>query len=155
MALEGVLQTSPGEETALQLLHKTAAAAVSFEKSAASFVASPGAEQLVEALRRQAVFFERLRTEAAEFIAATRKLAGFTPADAWDSLYDFPAMFPLVLPGADALAFARTLHVEHGVSFWDSMLLGTCKEAGIAKVYSEDLPGGRVPGLEVVNPFAP
>src|SRR5258706_2275099 len=57
---------------------------------------------------------------ACEFVAATRKLAGFTPADAWDSLYDFLAVFPLVLPGAEALAIARSLHVELGVSFWDA-----------------------------------
>jgi predicted nucleic acid-binding protein len=90
---------------------------------------------------------------ACEFIAATRKLTGFTPADAWESLYDFLAVFPLIIPGAEALSIARSLHVDQGVSFWDSVLLGTCKEAGITRVYSEDLPGGKVPGLEVVNPF--
>jgi predicted nucleic acid-binding protein len=90
---------------------------------------------------------------ACEFIAAARKLEGFSPTDAWDSLEDFLSMFPLVVPGADALSIARTLQVSHQVSFWDAILLGACKEAGVEKIYSEDLPGGKIPGLEVVNPF--
>src|SRR5438067_10656578 len=61
---------------------------------------------------------------ACEFIAASRKLNGFSATDAWDSLYDFLSMFPLIVPGADALAIARTLQVEQQVSFWDAILLG-------------------------------
>ena len=90
---------------------------------------------------------------ACEFIAASRKLKGFSAEDAWASLGDFLAMFPLVLPGAEALAAARRLHLDQGLSFWDSMLLGACQEAGVQRVYSEDLPGNKVPGVEVVNPF--
>ena len=90
---------------------------------------------------------------ACEFVAATRKLDGFTAADAWDSLYDLLAMFPLVVPGAEALEIARKLQVNHRVAFWDAILLGACKEAGVERVYSEDLPGGKLPGLNIVNPF--
>lgn len=38
---------------------------------------------------------------ACEFIAASRKLNGFTPTDAWNRLTDFLGVFRLMLPSAD------------------------------------------------------
>jgi predicted nucleic acid-binding protein len=35
------------------------------------------------------------------------------------------------------------------------MIVAACQEAGVARLYSEDLPGSTPPdGLEIVNPFA-
>jgi predicted nucleic acid-binding protein len=92
---------------------------------------------------------------ACEFIAASRKLAGqgFTPLDAWEQLADFLVLFPLVLPSKLVLSQARELHVESGWSFWDAMVVAACLEAGVTRLYTEDLPGRPVPGLEIVNPF--
>lgn len=39
------------------------------------------------------------------------------------------------------------------VAFWDAMIYAACLEAGVERIYSEDLPGCPVTGLEVVNPF--
>jgi predicted nucleic acid-binding protein len=33
------------------------------------------------------------------------------------------------------------------------MILASCLDAGVKVLYSEDLPGGDVEGLSVVNPF--
>jgi predicted nucleic acid-binding protein len=34
-------------------------------------------------------------------------------------------------------------------------IVGACLEAGVTRLYSEDLPGGRPPApLEIINPFA-
>jgi predicted nucleic acid-binding protein len=93
---------------------------------------------------------------ACEFIAASRKLdrQGFTAADAWARLSEFLDLCPLVTPsGTTMLLRARTLHLERHVSFWDAMILAGCVDAGVTLLFSEDIPGGEVPGLSVVNPF--
>jgi predicted nucleic acid-binding protein len=41
------------------------------------------------------------------------------------------------------------------VSALDALIAAACIEAGVTRLYSEDLPGSQAPaGLEVVNPFA-
>jgi predicted nucleic acid-binding protein len=93
---------------------------------------------------------------ACEFVAASRKLSsqGFTTDDAWNRLADYLAIFPLILPPAGALKRARILHAEEGWSFWDAMVVASCLECGVTRLYSEDLPGRAVSGpLEIVNPF--
>ncbi len=92
---------------------------------------------------------------ACEFVAASRKLAsqGFTPLDAWNRLAEFQALFPLVQPGPGILHYARDLHLSQGVSFWDSMILAACAEAGVEILYSEDVPGFAIRSPKVVNPF--
>ena len=94
---------------------------------------------------------------ACEFIAASRKLSsqGFAAADAWSRLSEFLEVLPLVLPSPGVLQRAQSLHVTHGVSFWDALILAACVEAGVETLYSEDLPGlSTLGGLQVVNPFA-
>ncbi len=93
---------------------------------------------------------------AGEFVAASRKLAkeGFGQADAWDMLADFQAVWPLVLPSRAVLQRAQELHLSQRIAFWDAMLYGACLEAGVTRLYSEDVPAGAVPGLEIINPFA-
>lgn len=94
---------------------------------------------------------------ACEFIAASRKLAplGFTSETAWERLEEILQLLPLQVPSAGALTRAQILHVQHQVSFWDAMILGSCLEAEVDLLYSEDVPGLTViEGLRVVNPFA-
>lgn len=116
-------------------------------------------------LRRQASALELISTTtdsvipwqvACEFIAASRKLErqGFTVTDAWDRLADFLAICRLVIPsGSAVLDRARGLQLTQNVAFWDAMILASCLDAGITILYSEDLPGGSVEGLSVINPF--
>jgi len=92
---------------------------------------------------------------ACEFIAASRKLGpqGFTPAQAWARLSEFLALFPLTLPTRESLDRARDLHVNGRMAFWDAMIIGGCLENKIVRFLSEDLPGGTIEGIEVLNPF--
>lgn len=93
---------------------------------------------------------------ACEFVAASRKLEnrGFTPAHAWERLAELLDLFPLVLPTARVFDHARRLHVTQGWSFWDAMIIAACIEAGVKRLYSEDLPGRAPADLpEIVNPF--
>lgn len=94
---------------------------------------------------------------ACEFVAASRKLAtsGFTARAAWARLAEFAAVMPVIPPSPSIWPVAERLHVERNVSFWDAMLLAACREAGVSRLFTEDLPGGIVEGLSVVDPFRP
>jgi predicted nucleic acid-binding protein len=93
---------------------------------------------------------------ACEYIAAARKLRdqAFSTKDAWDNLADLLTAFTLVTPRADVLTHARAFHLNHQCSFWDAMIYAACRDAGVTRIYSEDLPGSPLNDLEVVNPFA-
>jgi len=48
------------------------------------------------------------------------------------------------------------LKAEYSLSFWDRLLIATCLDAGVRRLYSEDFSGyARVESLEIVNPFQP
>ena len=94
---------------------------------------------------------------ACEFIAASRKLVaqGFTTEHAWSRLARLTEIYRLVLPTPSVLDRARVLHAEQRWSFWDAMIVSACLDAGVTRLYSEDLPGRPAPdGIEIVNPFA-
>ncbi|MFG0285522.1 MAG: PIN domain-containing protein [Phycisphaerales bacterium JB039] len=93
---------------------------------------------------------------ACEFIAASRKTleAGSDLNVAWDRLAELRAVFPIATPTEAALDAARSIHTETGAHYWDCMLFAACIEAGVKRLYSEDLPGAPIKGLEIVNPFA-
>lgn len=93
---------------------------------------------------------------AGEFVAASRKLSdqGFTSEAAWARLADFLSLLTLILPTPSLLERARDLHAVRGLSLWDAMLVAACLDAGVSVLYSEDLPGTRIEGLTIANPFA-
>lgn len=94
---------------------------------------------------------------ACEFIAASRKLSpqGFTATEAWQRLAEFLALFPLILPTPAVLDRARALHLQQQWAFWDAVLVSACLDAGVTRLYSEDLPGRtKIDSLEIVSPFA-
>ena len=93
---------------------------------------------------------------ACEFLSASRKLSkqGFTSTEAWNRLAEFRDLFPLVLPSATNLSHAWELHVVHGVSLWDALILAACLEARVDVLYSEDVPGLETfETVRVINPF--
>jgi predicted nucleic acid-binding protein len=93
---------------------------------------------------------------ACEFLAASRKLGkqGFTATQAWNRLTEFQDLLPLVLPTAANLTHARVLHILHGVSLWDALILAACLEAGVDVLYSEDVPAVEAfETVRVINPF--
>lgn len=93
---------------------------------------------------------------ACEFIAASRKTLapGGDPAAAWGRLAEVRAVFPLASPSAAVLDRAAEMHTRTRAQFWDCMICAACREAGVTRLYSEDLPGQAIDGLVVVNPFA-
>ena len=57
------------------------------------------------------------------------------------------------MPAAAVLERGRILHLEQQWAFWAAMLVSACLEAGVTRLYSEDLPGRAIQALEIVNPF--
>jgi predicted nucleic acid-binding protein len=55
--------------------------------------------------------------------------------------------------GHSVLDRAKNLHLARHVSFWDAMILSACLDAGVHLLLSEDIPGGEINGISVVNPF--
>jgi predicted nucleic acid-binding protein len=60
-----------------------------------------------------------------------------------------------VVVDAALVTGAIDLHLIHGLSFWDALVIKAAAAGGCAALYSEDLQAGRVlDGVRVVNPFA-
>jgi predicted nucleic acid-binding protein len=63
--------------------------------------------------------------------------------------------FPLVMPTEVVLDRALDLSGRFSLSHWDSMLLGACVEAGIDRLYTEDMGSPTlIGGIQLVNPFS-
>lgn len=65
--------------------------------------------------------------------------------------FRFPDIVPLTVDThAAALALAR----EHGIAFYDALIVAAAAEAGCDTLYSEDMQHGRaIAGLTISNPF--
>jgi predicted nucleic acid-binding protein len=93
---------------------------------------------------------------ACEYLSASRKLEplGYRRADAWQDIRDLRRVWVTVLPGWGVLDKAETLLTRYNLSFWDAMIVAASLEAGVTRLYSEDLEAyPHVDGLEIVNPF--
>jgi len=92
-----------------------------------------------------------------ELVACLRKyqMKGFLSAE--DVKIRFQEMvnsFRLQLPTASLFELSFTLHERYSLSHWDSLLLAACRDAGVTRLYSEDLQhGGVYDGVVVENPF--
>lgn len=66
----------------------------------------------------------------------------------------FRNLFPLSVPSLAVLDHALDLGNRYSLSFWDSMVLGASKEAGIDTVYTEDMGSPRViDSIQLINPL--
>jgi predicted nucleic acid-binding protein len=93
---------------------------------------------------------------ACEYLWASRKLAqfGYSYSDAVEDIRNLRYVWSTVLPDWKALDRMEALKSAYSLSFWDRLLIATCLEAGVRRLYSEDFSGyTRVESLEIVNPF--
>lgn len=92
---------------------------------------------------------------ACEYIAASRKLGpfGFNTVVAFNILDKLRATWNLALPTWSVHQRAEALIASHSLSWWDALLVAACLEAGVTRLYTEDLSDMRFKGLEIVNPF--
>lgn len=57
---------------------------------------------------------------------------------------------------ADTHAAALTVARQHGLAFYDALIVAAAIEAGCDTLYSEDMQHGReIEGLVILNPFIP
>ena len=93
---------------------------------------------------------------ACEYLAASRKLAplGYDFRRAGEDLDRLRTVWSLALPSWTVLDKARALISKHSLSFWDSLIISASIQAGVSRLYSEDLAGHKIPGIEMINPFA-
>lgn len=65
--------------------------------------------------------------------------------------FRFPDIMPLT---SDTHAAGLALARDHGLAFYDALIVASAIEAGSDTLYSEDLQHGRsIGGLAIVNPF--
>ncbi len=93
---------------------------------------------------------------ACEFLAASRKLEpfGYSLREACEDIEELGGTWSTVPPRWEVQARACQLTQRYSISFWDALLLSACNDAGIVRLYSEDLDThDGIDGLEIVNPF--
>jgi predicted nucleic acid-binding protein len=91
-----------------------------------------------------------------EYINASRKMQAFglDYAAAIQNIRDLQLIWRFVLPTPNVLERAVKLIGSHSLSFWDAMIIAACAEAGVTKLYSEDLSMyPQVEGVKLINPF--
>lgn len=65
------------------------------------------------------------------------------------------ARLTLAMPSPDVLDSAWRLKEAHQLSYWDALLIAACIDAGVTRLYTEDLQSRPViEGVNIVNPFA-
>lgn len=111
------------------------------------------AVQLVSTLGTDCVLLWQV---ACEYINASRKMQayGLDYAAAIQNIRDLQLIWRFILPTVNVLERAVGLMSSYSLSFWDAMIIAACAEAGITKLYSEDLSMyPQVEGIELINPF--
>lgn len=95
---------------------------------------------------------------AVELLACLRRWesAGRISGDYVEARFtEFLAVWQLALPTARLLQVSLQVRRRHSLSHWDSLLIAACQEAGVTRLYSEDMQDGAdYGGVRVVNPFA-
>ena len=88
------------------------------------------------------------------YVTVTRKLTpGLTPEEAWDDIDALLAWNPVPVD-ASSMRVARHIEQRYGLSWWDSLIVATCSQAGCTEILSEDLnPDQEYLGIRVTNPF--
>lgn len=95
---------------------------------------------------------------AAELLSQLRKFESkgrLTSAEVEANFKRYRAMFPLRFPSEAIFQVSFDLRARFSISHWDSMLVAACKDAGVDRLYSEDMnAGASYDGVTIVNPFA-
>ena len=67
---------------------------------------------------------------------------------------EFLKVWVLALPTDKIFEASFQVRQRHSLSHWDSMLIAACQQAGVTRLYSEDMQhGADYDGVSIVNPF--
>ena len=116
------------------------------------------ATELLERLAEEEAETVLLWQVAVEFVSCLRRWENEGRLDRTSTLQHvqhLEATFPCVMPSHSLLRRSLDLSSRYSLSHWDSMLLAACLDAGVNRLYSEDLDDGMTyDTVTVVNPFA-
>ena len=93
---------------------------------------------------------------ACEYLWASRKLEpfGYSYLDAVEAVRNLRQAWSTALPEWAVLDRMERLKTRYQLSFWDGLLIATCLEAGVDRLFSEDFGAyGKIDSLEIINPF--
>lgn len=92
--------------------------------------------------------------ESVQQLRRWRDQCQLTDAEFLQHVQAFRYLFPILLPTVPVLDRALDLVQRFSLAHWDSMILGACAEAGITKLYTEDMGAPRtIDGIELANPL--
>lgn len=81
--------------------------------------------------------------------------SGRFQGDHTEAVTSLRACFPIALPQLATLERSLRVQKEAQLSTWDALLIAACAEAGVSRLFTEDLQSRPViEGVELVNPFA-
>lgn len=107
---------------------------------------------LIVALAEQRSAVVSLQVLGEYFNAVTRKL--HLDTEIARSQVEFYAQFQVVEPKVADVLGAINVHRLYGMSYWDSLILHSAKQAGCSVLLSEDMQHGQVvDGVRIENPF--
>lgn len=93
---------------------------------------------------------------ACEVAAVIRSMAtaGKFRGDPAEAITSLRSCFQVVLPLHSTLERSLQIQVRDQVSTWDALLIAACADAGVTRLYTEDMQGRPViEGVALVNPF--
>ena len=93
---------------------------------------------------------------ACEVAAVMRTMAasGKFRGDYAEAVASLRSCFPIALPQHSTLERSLRIQVQSQVSPWDALLIAACADAGVTRLYSEDMQSQPViDGVALVNPF--
>jgi predicted nucleic acid-binding protein len=81
---------------------------------------------------------------------------GRSQADPTALLSALTSRFRLAMPTEDLVLQGLRLRTTYQMSYWDALLLAACLEAGVTRLYTEDIQSRPViEGIEIIDPFGP
>ncbi len=88
-------------------------------------------------------------------VVNSMKRAGRFEGDCLEAIAALRSCFPVAVPRLAALDRSLRLQRDFQLSTWDSLLIAACAEAGVTRLYTEDMQSRpTIDGIELVNPFA-
>ena len=115
------------------------------------------AQQLLRRLvtgNESTILIWQVLTESVRQLRRWKDKGELTDAEFVQHVQAFRTLFPLQFPIEAVLDRALDLASRFSLSYWDSMILGACQEAGVTTLYTEDMGAPTtIDGIQLVNPL--
>jgi len=90
-----------------------------------------------------------------EYLAVVTRKATMSRALAVETVGTWSQVTKVLGVSAETYARAWELIAEHKYQVWDALIIATCAQHGVRKLYSEDAGSMKQPlGVRVINPFS-